>query len=100
MGRQYGELAKVQLQDVFDFCNRMIEANEGNTHRVVSIIGVQVEQMPLYNPGILPWCCGNLRPYGRAALRYQCGRANGGTAEMQLCGGLGRLRERQNGGGS
>ena len=46
MGRQYGELAKVQLQEVFDFCNRMIEAKEGNTDRAVSIIGVQVEQMP------------------------------------------------------
>ena len=46
MGRQYGELAKVQLQEVFDFCNGMIEAKEGNADQAISITGVQVEQMP------------------------------------------------------
>lgn len=46
MGRQYGELAQRQLREVFDFCNDMIEAKEGNADRAVSIVGVQVEQMP------------------------------------------------------
>ena len=46
MGRQYGELAQRQLRDVFDFCNRMIEAKEGNADSAVSIVGNQIEQMP------------------------------------------------------
>ena len=46
MGRQYGELAQRQLRDVFDFCNRMIEAKEGNAASAVSIVGKQIEQMP------------------------------------------------------
>ncbi len=46
MGRQYGALAKGQLQDVFAFCNDMIEKKEGNSEKAISIVGTQVEQMP------------------------------------------------------
>ncbi len=46
MGRQYGRLAKEQLNEVFAFCEDMIEAREGNADKAVSIVGNQVEQMP------------------------------------------------------
>ena len=46
MGRQYGELANDQLNEVFALCDRIIESNEGNSEKAVAIIGKQVEQMP------------------------------------------------------
>ena len=46
MGRQYGSLADKQLQEVFAFCEEIIDANVGNAEKSVSIIGRQVEQMP------------------------------------------------------
>lgn len=46
MGRQYGNLARKQLTDVFAFCTSMIETKEGNADRTSEIVARQVEQMP------------------------------------------------------
>lgn len=46
MGKQYGQLAKQQLTEVFEFCDDVIEADIGNSYKAESIINVQEEQMP------------------------------------------------------
>ena len=46
MGRQYGELMKTELEDVYALTELIIEANIGNAEKAESIIEVQTLQTP------------------------------------------------------